>query len=140
LGRYGRKPLAVSILVDTGALELLRRRNKRVEELAIRFYPPILCAHVAAEFLYGQLLAEVLPSTLLQAEEFLDSFQLVAPGRSTAAIYARVRARLKAAGQSLPDPDYWIAAHAIEEQVPLVTTDSHFKQIAELNMHLINPA
>ncbi len=128
----------MSILVDTGALELLRRRDKNVEELAIRFYPPILCTHVAAEFLYGQVLAEISSSALLQAEEFVDSFELLVPRRPTAAIYARVRARLKSVGQSLPDPDYWIAAHAIEEQVPLVTTDNHFKAIAELDVRFID--
>jgi predicted nucleic acid-binding protein len=127
----------VPILVDTGALELLRRRNKRIEELAIRFYPPVLCVHVAAEFLYGQLLAEVSSAAFLQAEEFLDSFEVLVPDRSTAAVYARVRARLKASGESLPDPDYWIAAHAIEEQIPLVTTDGHFKIVPELRLHLI---
>ena len=105
--------------------------------MAIRFYPPVLCAHVAAEFLYGQLLAEVSSTAFLQAEEFLDSFELLVPMRSTAAVYARIRARLKASGERLPDPDYWIAAHAIEEQIPLITTDGHFKIVPELQLHLI---
>lgn len=125
------------ILVDTGALELLRRRNKRTEELAIRFYPPVLCAHVAAEFLYGQLLARVSSAVFLQAEEFLDSFELLVPKRSTATVYARIRARLKNSGVSLPDPDYWIAPHTVEEQIPLITTDGHFKIVPELQLHLI---
>ncbi|HET9367019.1 MAG TPA: type II toxin-antitoxin system VapC family toxin [Candidatus Udaeobacter sp.] len=125
------------ILVDTGALELLRRRNTKVEDLAIRFYPPILCAHVAAEFLYGQVLAKVSPTAFVQAQEFLDSFEFLAPDRSTATRYARIRARLKALGQSMPDPDYWIAAHAIEEQVPLVTTDTDFRLLTELELHVI---
>ena len=127
----------MAILVDTGALELLRRRSKNVEPLALRFFPPVICTHVAAEFLYGQISANVSPPGLLQAREFLDSFEIFAPGLSTAAIYARIRSELKATGRTLPDPDYWIAAHAIEERMPIVSTDHHFKLIPEVSIHLV---
>lgn len=127
----------MAILVDTGALELLRRRTKNVEQLALRFFPPVICSHVAAEFLYGQVSAGVSSSALLQAQEFLESFDLLVPGLSTAAIYARLRSTLRATGRTLPDPDYWIAAHAIEEGMPVVSTDEHFKLIPELSLHFV---
>jgi predicted nucleic acid-binding protein len=127
----------VAILVDTGALELLRRRSKKVEQLALRFFPPVICTHVAAEFLYGQILAKVSPPALLQAREFLGSFDVFVPGLSNAAIYARIRSDLKGTGRTLPDPDYWIAAHAIEERMPIVSTDNHFKLIPEVSTHLV---
>lgn len=127
----------MAILVDTGALELLRRRSKNVEELALRFFPPVICTHVAAEFLYGQILASVSPSSFQQAREFLNSFEIFAPDLSTAAIYARIRSDLKATGRTLPDPDYWIAAHAIEQRISIVSTDNHFKLISELSIHLV---
>lgn len=128
----------MAILVDTGALELLRRRDRKVESLVIRFYPPLICSHVAAEFLYGQILSNVPSSTLLRAQEFLDSFEMLTPNRSTAGIYARVRASLKSDGFTLPDPDYWIAAHCLEHQIPLLSTDAHFTQIPDLHLHLIS--
>jgi predicted nucleic acid-binding protein len=127
----------VAILVDTGALELLRRRSKNVEELALRSFPPVICTHVAAEFLYGQISANVSPPSLLQAQEFLNSFEILAPGLSTAAIYARIRSDLKAAGRKLPNADYWIAAHAIEGRMSIVSTDHHFKLISEVSIHLV---
>jgi tRNA(fMet)-specific endonuclease VapC len=128
----------VAILLDTGALELLRRRDRRVESIAIRLYPPIICCHVFAEFLYGQILSNVSSSTLLRAQEFLDSFEILTPDRSTAGVYARVRASLKSEGRTIPDPDYWIAAHALEEQIPLLSTDTHFKRVPELDLRLIS--
>jgi predicted nucleic acid-binding protein len=130
----------VAILVDTGALELLRRRSKNVEQLALRFFPPVICAHVAAEFLFGQLSANVSSSVLLQAQEFLESFDILTPSLSTAAIYARIRSGLKAAGRTLPDPDYWVAAHAIEERLAVVSTDKHFKLVPELKVYLVPPS
>lgn len=94
----------MAILVDTGALELLRRRDREVESMAIRFYPPIICCHVAAEFLFGQILSKVPSSTLLRAREFLDSFEMLTPKRSTAGEYARIRASLKVEGRIIPTP------------------------------------
>ena len=127
----------MAILVDTGALELLRRRSTIVEDLALRFFPPVICTHVAAEFLYGQISAKVSAPGLLQAREFLESFEIFAPGLSTAGIYAQIRSNLKATGRTLPDPDYWIAAHAIEERMAIVSTDNHFNLIPELSLHLV---
>jgi hypothetical protein len=40
----------VPVLLDTGAVELLRRHHRRVETLAIQHYPPLLCRQVVGEF------------------------------------------------------------------------------------------
>ena len=53
--------------------------------------------------------------------------------------YARLRADLSAKGITLPDPDYWIAAHALLENLPLITTDRDFRHMSELNIHYILP-
>ncbi len=108
-----------------------------MEDLAIQFYPPLICTHVMAEFLYGQATVGVSSAARLEARKFLDSFELLAPGRSTAAIYAELRASLKARGVILPDPDYWIAAHTLEEAIPLVTTDTHFRKVDGIQLHLV---
>jgi len=128
----------VAILVDTGALELLRRKSASMEKLVIRHYPPVICSHVAAEFLYGQALAKVPAPAMMEAREFLESFEILAPSLRTASIYARLRANLKSQGVTVPDPDYWIAAHAIEEHIPLASTDSHFENIPEISLHLFS--
>ena len=106
--------------------------------MAIRFYPPIICRQVVAEFLYGQILSKAPSSSLLRAQEFLDAFEILSPDRSTAGVCARIRASLKSEGHTLPDPDYWIAAHALEEQIPLLSTDTHFTRVPDLDLRLIS--
>ena len=125
------------VLLDTGAAELLRRRHRQVETLAVRHYPPLLCCHVIGEFLYGQLLAGTAPDALLEAQEFLADFECLNPDEMTSLIYARIRADLKKRGITLPDPDYWIAAHALQNHLRLITTDSDFEHIPDLDLHLI---
>ncbi len=127
----------MAVLIDTGAVELLRRHHRQVETLVIRHYPPVICRHVVAEFLYGQFRAEATPGALLEAQAFLASFDCLNPDDTTSLTYARVRAALKKQGITLPDPDYWIAAHALQERLRLITTDTHFQHIPDLDVHLV---
>ena len=125
------------ILVDTGAAELLRRRDRRAETLVLRYYPPVICTHVVGEFLFGQAHAKVSGAAFQEAREFLDSFEILHPDADTAAIYGRVRAQLLAIGVQLPDPDYWIAAHALENRLSLLSTDQDFQHIPDLVLHYL---
>ena len=125
------------ILVDTGAVELLRRRDRQAETLVLRHYPPIICTHVVGEFLFGQLHAKVSAAALREARVFLDSFEILRPGIDTAVIYGRLRAQLQTVGIQLPDPDYWIAAHALEGRMRLLSTDKDFENIPDLVLHYL---
>ena len=125
-------------LFDTGALERLRRRERQAEGMAVRFYPPLICVHVVGEHLYGLAWAEVSAAAFLENQEFLGSFETLAPTSDTAAIYARLRAEARRDGRHFPDADFWIAAHAIEEGLPLVSTDHHFKAFPEVDLHLLD--
>jgi predicted nucleic acid-binding protein len=142
----------VPALLDTGALELpvrqaqgsepaveLRRRDRRVETLALRHYPPLICPHVAGEFLYGQFRAKVSAATLAEVRTFLGSFEMLGLSANTANIYALLRAAMSTKGITLPDPDYWIAAHALDDHLPLITTDHDFRHMPELLVYYISP-
>jgi tRNA(fMet)-specific endonuclease VapC len=127
----------VPILVDTGAVELLRRCDRRAETLVLRFYPPIICSHVVGEFLFGQSHARVSAEAFREAQRFLKSFEILKPGAETAAIYGSLRAQLQSGGVTLPDPDYWIAAHALENGLQLLSTDKDFQQIPGVVLHCL---
>jgi len=129
----------VPALVDTGALELLRRRDERMEALVLRNYPPVLCAHVAGEFIHCQLQARVSQPAVLQARTFVAAFEVLAPTARTADHYAELRTRLAVQGLALPDLSCWIAAHALEQDVPLITTDRAFRRLPGLKVHFLAP-
>lgn len=129
----------MAILVDTGAVELLRRQDRRAETWTLQHYPPIICSHIVGEFLFGQANAEVSAATFQEARAYLESFEILQPTLATGAIYARVRADLEKRGIQLPDPDLWIAAHALEERVPLLSTDKDFRHIPEVTLKYLPP-
>lgn len=124
-------------LFDTGALELLRRRSRRVETLAVKHYPPVVCSHVVDEYLYGQLQTKVPDSALLAARLYLAPFEMLIPSSHTPDLCAQLRAGLHARGVVVPDPVCWIAAHAKEHSLPVVTTDRNFRLLPGLQVHLV---
>lgn len=118
---------------------MLRRRDRRVEVLSLRYYPPLISPHVTGEFLYGQLHAGISAPALREVQAFLGSFEVLELTVATANAYAHLRSTLTAKGVTLPDPDYWIAAHASEERLPLITTDRDFRHLTELKVHYLLP-
>jgi predicted nucleic acid-binding protein len=129
----------VPALLDTGALELLRRRDLRVENLVLKHYPPVLCPHVAGEYIHCQLKARVSKAAMVQARTFVAAFEVLAPTARTADVYADLCDRLAARHIILSDAAYWIAAHALEHRLPLVSTDRGFRQVPGLKLHLLHP-
>ena len=127
----------MALLIDTGPLELLRRRDRRVEALALQHYPPLLPLPVVGEFLFGQLLAKIVPEALMKAQEFLASFETLTADAGTALTYARLRSQAKLAGHAMPDADFWIAALAVQHRMRLLTMDAHFERFPDLQPWLI---
>ncbi len=124
-------------LLDTGACERLRRHDRAVELMTIRFSPPLICVHVAAELLYGWYWGGASDEELLTGQRFIESLEMLTPSLATAEIYADLRVVLRRAGKDMPDPDVWIAAHAIENRLPLISLDNHFTLFEEVNLHLL---
>ncbi|MDI1318816.1 MAG: hypothetical protein PSW75_01305 [bacterium] len=125
------------VLLDTGALERLRRRDLRVENLALKHYPPVLCPHVAGEYIHWQLQAKVSKAAILRTRTYVAAFETLSPTTHTADYYAELRAALLDRGVVMPEPYCWIAAHALEHGIPLVTTDGTFRQLPGIKVHLI---
>ncbi len=129
----------MAVLLDTGALELLRRRDLRVETLVLQHYPPVLCPHVAGEYVHCQLTVGVSRAAISQARTYVAAFEVLSASNRTADIYAELCATLATRQATVSDPACWIAAHALEHHLLLLTTDRSFRQVPYLQLHLLRP-
>ncbi|MDI1249911.1 MAG: PIN domain-containing protein [Lacunisphaera sp.] len=126
-------------LLDTGVLELLRRRDLRVESLVLKHYPPVLCPHVTGEYLHCQLKARVSPTAALQARTYVAAFEVLTVSSRTAEVYADLCHALTTRDITLAPAVCWIAAHALEHDLPLLTTDRSFRQVPGLQVRVLHP-
>jgi len=85
-----------------------------------------------AEFLRGARYAKLDPMEVIH---LLSSFCIQWPGEQTMEIYAQIWADLAGKGKMIGPNDLWIAASAIEKNLPLLTRNSHeFERIANLKV------
>jgi tRNA(fMet)-specific endonuclease VapC len=69
-------------------------------------------------------------------EEFIETFevQILPVSGSEAEWYAKVLAKLRAAGKPIPTNDVWIAACALAAKASLLTADGHFDFVEGLTV------
>jgi len=72
--------------------------------------------------------------SLAEIQSFLEGVTVLVPGMATAEQYGRLRAQLSRAGTPLPENDIWIAALALEHQLPLAARDVHFDYVPGLTV------
>ncbi len=77
---------------------------------------------VKGEFLRGAWLAGHREDTV---QPFLNAFLVVWPGESTLLHYARLYGTLRQTNAMVGPHDLWIAAAALEKEIPLLTRNIH---------------
>jgi tRNA(fMet)-specific endonuclease VapC len=120
------------VILDTSAaVKLLNDLD-----LASRFLARVGKVHISAtavgELLYGVMNSARHQSNVPRYQQFIDDCEFVSITRAIAGTYAQIRLQLKKDGVPIPDPDIWIAAAALENNLPLVTTDAHFSSVKNL--------
>lgn len=63
-----------------------------------------------------------------------ERFELLCPNDTTARCCAQIAAKLERLGQPIPENDLWIAAAALESDLPLATRDAHFERVPGLTV------
>ena len=97
----------------------------------------MVCPQVVGEFLHAQFHSRVSDQTLIAARIFLAPFEMLVPTARTPDICAQLRATLEAEGVMVPDAVCWIAAHAFEHGLPVVTTDRDFRRVPGLRVRVV---
>jgi tRNA(fMet)-specific endonuclease VapC len=89
---------------------------------------------VLGELHCGANLSQNPAKNLPQIQNFLLAVVVLSPDVATAEYYGRIRAQLAQAGTPIPENDIWIAALAMEHQLPLAARDAHFDRIIGLQV------
>ena len=110
---------------DKGVLRVLQR----AECVALPF---VSLAELRAGFAAGAMQRENerILSTFLARERV----SVLYPDEGTVRQYAAVYAQLRAQGSPIPTNDLWIAALAIQHDLPLLSRDRHFRKLAQLTL------
>jgi tRNA(fMet)-specific endonuclease VapC len=119
-----------SCLLDTSVIIHVFKNNTPVIEKLEAIENIYVTTIVTGELYFGAY-ASVDPSKhFQQIQGFLQHCKIIYPDYATSATYGQIKANLKKKGKPIPENDIWIAAVALQSQLPLFTTDKHFGEIS----------
>jgi len=125
-------PASGDVLLDTSVvipyLKGDRAVGAQVQASASLYLPQT----VLGELYCGAHLSHNPGKHLANIQPFLAAVAVLSPGVTTAEHYGRLRAQLAKAGMPIPENDIWIAALALEHQLPLAARDAHFDLVPGL--------
>jgi tRNA(fMet)-specific endonuclease VapC len=123
----------LDFIADTSAvIHLCRRDPKVIDQVCGKTFA--ITFVTMAELSVGILKSNKPEAAWNQVTEVLKGQQIFLISHHTAAIYARIFIELEKGGKLIPVNDIWIAALAIEAQLPILARDEHFSRIKNLTV------
>jgi tRNA(fMet)-specific endonuclease VapC len=125
----------VRVLLDTNAYSALRRGQEFVAGQVSRSEEVLLSVVVVGELLFGFQNGSRYEENAQALRAFLEdpNVRLLSVSWETADWFGRISAALRKKGRPIPTNDIWIAAHAMEANADLISSDPHFGHIDALS-------
>jgi predicted nucleic acid-binding protein len=120
------------VILDTNALSAFVDGDVGVGEVLRRQARAAIPVIVLGEFRYGIAESRHRPTYEAWLESQLPHFDVLAVTDETAIAYAALRVALKRSGRPIPANDAWIAALALQHQLPVLSRDQHFDVVPDL--------
>jgi predicted nucleic acid-binding protein len=120
------------VILDTNALSALADGSETFEAAATnvaRFSIPVV---TLGEFLFGVTRSRHRARYTAWLQRLIAVSRVLAVDEHTAARYAAVRDQLRAAGTPIPSNDAWIAALALQHELPVLSRDAHLDRVEGL--------
>ena len=127
------------ILLDSSVIiRHLRNPSAMVQKLIS--YGELFVPEIALGELYSRTLRSAnAERNLRKVKDFMAGATLALTNQDTPFIYAQVAAQLPSAGKPIPQNDMWIAALALQMELPVATLDQHYTFIPTLKVALWGP-
>jgi tRNA(fMet)-specific endonuclease VapC len=125
-----------SFLIDTNIAVALLAGEDAVHASFNQNGLIFLSSIVLGELFYGARRSGRVASNLARLEELAAKFTVLNCDVSTARHYGEIRDLLRAKGRPIPENDIWIAAHAQQYELTLVTRDAHFSAVEGINIEV----
>lgn len=125
-------------LLDTNICIYIRK--KRSEDVLRRFRKlrpgeAVLSVITYGELLYGAIKSEQRTAAVQQLHELVTLLPAVALPENAAEAYGAIRADLESKGEMIGNNDLWIAAHALAQELILVTNNEReFRRVPQLKL------
>ena len=123
------------ILLDTNTYSAHVQGNTETSAILrdssiVVYMPVIVVAELRVGFKSGN--RELENEIILKA--FLKKSTILEVNLETTDQYAKIIKSLRLKGRPIPTNDVWIAALALQHQVPLLTFDAHFQHVDDLRI------
>ena len=125
-----------SFLLDTNIAVALLAGDDAVRASLNQSGLIFLSSIVLGELFYGARKSARAASNLAKVEELAAKFVVLTCDVSTARHYGEIRDLLRAKGRPIPENDIWIAAHAQQYELTLVTRDAHFSAVEGITIEV----
>nr|CAA6811958.1 MAG: Unknown protein [uncultured Thiotrichaceae bacterium] len=124
----------MKLLIDTNAYSDFMRGNDQAVQHVKNAEQLFMSPFVIGELLYGFRNGQLFERNKEQLDRFMTMpvVGLLPVTLSTSDRYSRIAADLRKKGHPIPTNDIWIAAHAMESGLELLSKDKHFKEVAGL--------
>lgn len=122
------------ILLDTSVVIAYLRGKLDLRQKVAPEEPLFLPLVALGELYKGAIKSERPAENLAKISDLLAVLAVLNPDGRTAMKYAEATAALERAGKPIPENDVWIAAVALECDMPLATRDGHFAHVPGLTV------
>jgi tRNA(fMet)-specific endonuclease VapC len=123
-----------NIAADTNIFIDLMKGNEAIAKKLESFDEVYLSPVVLVELYFGAYRSADPEKHLRKIATAIRESKLLPIDATTADIFVTIKLALFAKGNPIPENDIWIAAAAIQHQLPLYTNDKHFNEVDNLTL------
>ncbi len=123
-------------LLDTNVVIALFASETAVQEHLEQAEEVFVPSVVFGELYFGARKSDRVEENVTRIDEFALGSSVLGCDLSTAREYGIVKEKLQEKGRPIPENDIWIAAIARQYGLVLVTRDTHFEEIEDLQVEM----